>query len=113
MGSYRTEGGWPSAAALFLAVAAALIFWVAGLGQKISLTPCQAAKKERECAWNELTLFKRETRCFTMQVAKPHFQGKRIYHGQNIFYLGVDSEVMTLAEEGVDSVTLLDISAIY
>ena len=48
-----------------------------------------------------------------MQVAKPHFQGKRIYHGQNIFYLGVDSEVMTLAEEGVDSVTLLDISAIY
>ena len=48
-----------------------------------------------------------------MQVAKPHFQGKRIYHGQNIFYLGVDSEVMTLEEEGVDSVTLLDISAIY
>jgi hypothetical protein len=69
---------------------------LAGLGQKIRLTPCPA-RKERECM--ELALFQRETRCFTMQVAN-HFQGKRTYSEQSIFYLGVDSEVsMALSKD--------------
>lgn len=49
-----------------------------------------------------------------MQVAN-HFQGKRTYSEQSIFYLGVDSEVIMALSKDRRSIfcDLLDISAIY
>ena len=55
--------------------------------------------QEREISMHGIDCLKEKLLLLHYAGCKLHFQGKLIYYEQNIFYLDVDSEVMTLNKE--------------